>query len=123
MKKVLEHLQIRKFGKKGTDQVLLILLGEVEGSGKVLLWLQSIDLVSVAVCIWIRGGKVGKVYKESFLDLKFPSQLAALSFLFQLPDSFSRTKIVQPVTSDLLVAHSLITQTNSLPLLSLNKFT
>jgi hypothetical protein len=80
MKKVLEHLQIRKFGKKGTDQVLLILLGEVEGSGKVLLWLQSVDLVSVAVCIWIRGGKIGKVYKESFLDLKFPSQLAALSF-------------------------------------------
>jgi len=59
MEKVLGHLLIGKIGK-GTVKILLIqsgiLLDMVEGSGKVPLWSKSVDLVSVADCVWIRGG-------------------------------------------------------------------
>ena len=64
-------------------------------------------------CIWIRGGKVEKVYKEGLFDLAPPSsfpvpssstqfsvtQYPVFSLQFQFSDSLqsSRTKIVQPV--------------------------
>jgi len=50
-------------------------LQEVESSGNISFRKLSVDLVSLverAEYIWIRGGKLGKVYKEGFMDLKSP---------------------------------------------------
>jgi hypothetical protein len=48
-------------------------LHKVEGSGNTFFRKLSVDLVSLikrTEYIWIRGGKLGKVYKEGFMDLK-----------------------------------------------------
>ena len=73
MEKVLEHLLIRKrYSQDITNSNWNlspgygILLDEVEGS-------RTVDLASVTDCIWIRGGKVGKVCKEEPFWPEFPS--------------------------------------------------
>jgi hypothetical protein len=53
------------------------ILHKGEGSGNISFRKLSVDLVSLvkrAEYIWIRGGKLGKVYKEGFMDLKSLSQ-------------------------------------------------
>jgi hypothetical protein len=53
-----------------------------EGSGNISFRKLSVDLVSLverAEYIWIRGGKLGKVYKEGFMDLKSPPRTQLFS--------------------------------------------
>jgi len=91
---------------EGTVKILLIqygiLLDKVEGSRKVCLWSQSVNLASVAVCIWIRGGKVGKVYKEGFAGLNkgVPTiQIIVLLSDFQSDYQFPSQFLLQIIVS------------------------
>jgi hypothetical protein len=75
------------------------ILHKVEGSGNTSCRKLSVDLVSLidrAEYIWIRGGKLGKVYKEGFMDLKSPPRnqlISSIPVRYQsafLPVSFHR---------------------------------